>query len=151
VAHTAVNSPILAIGLSAEPPPGNTVRPGDWITYTLTAVNDGVADATGVVISDTLDTKLHFVDVSPGDGVSGPNPLLFDVGTLPGNGGMVSYVLRVKVTGVTSPTTITNRAVLTSNEPEPKASNTVSHPVRGTEGVSGTWIYLPMIIKSWTG
>lgn len=147
VAHTASSDPILEIALGADPPPGNTVRPGDSITYTLTTTNRGTADATGVVISDTLDSHVHFVDVVPDANVTGPNPLVFDVGDLPGNGGMVSYTLRVTVADAISGTSITNRAVLSSTETAPQESALLSHPVQGSGGGTEESVYLPLVVK----
>jgi alkaline phosphatase len=148
VSHTVVSGPNLALTLSADPLPGSKVQPGDWITYTVTAINDGTADATGVVISDTLDPQVHFVDVTPGGGVNGPNPLVFDVGTLTGNGGMVSYSVRVTVTNVTSDTSVTNMATLSSNETGLQESGPLSHPVQASGEGSGEYhVYLPFISK----
>jgi len=150
VAHTVTNDPILEIALGADPPPGNAVRPGDWITYTLTATNRGIAAATGVVISDTLDSHVHFVDVTPDVDVTGPNPLVFDVGDLPGSGGAVSYTLRITVADAISGTSITNLAVLSSNETGPQESSPLSHLVQASGGDTGERVYLPLVIRGST-
>ena len=147
VAHAVTSDPILELTLSADPRPGNTVRPGKWITYTLTTTNRGTADATGVVISDTLDSQVHFVDIIPDVDVTGPNPLVFDVGKLPGNGGMVSYTLRVTVANAISGTSITNLAASSSNETGLQESAFLSHPVQGSGGDTEENIYLPLIVK----
>ena len=63
-----------------------TVFPGDSLTYTITYVNDGAVDATGVVITENLPAGTTFdptnssagwVETSPGSGV-----FEFDHGTL---------------------------------------------------------------------
>jgi alkaline phosphatase len=122
--------PEMSITQAAMPGQGSTVTPGDLITYTIALTNNGVGDATGVVVTDTLDPNVNFVDVIPGTGVSGPNPLVFDVGTLPKNGGTVSYTVHVSVTNVTRRMSITNRAILTSDQTQPQESNSVSHLVQ---------------------
>ena len=57
VAHTADLS--ITIGDSPDP-----VIVGDTLTYTLTAINNGPGDATGVTLTDRLPTGVTFVSAS---------------------------------------------------------------------------------------
>jgi hypothetical protein len=98
-----------------------------------------------VVITDTLDSKVHLVDVTPDTDVTGPNPLIFNVGTLSGDGGVISYTVRVTVTDVTSDGSITNWAALSSNEMDGQESTSVSHPVLAVD--DGKPTYLPSVHK----
>ena len=45
---------------------------GEQFDYTITVTNNGLADATNVVVEDTLDTSLSFVSVTPGAGMTCP-------------------------------------------------------------------------------
>jgi alkaline phosphatase len=140
--------PELSITQVAVPGTGSTVAPGDLITYTIALTNYGDADASGVVMTDTLDPNVNFVDVMPGDGVSGPNPLIFDVGMLPKQGGAVSYSVRVTATNVTTNTVITNLVAMSSDQTQLQESNSVSHLVRPLPGSGPSDVYLPIVLKS---
>jgi alkaline phosphatase len=140
--------PELSITQVAVPGTGSTVAPGDLITYTIALTNRGPADATGVVMTDTLDSNVNFVDVMPGAGVSAPNPLIFDVGMLPKQGGAVSYSVRVTATNVTTNMVITNLVAMTSHQTQPQESNSVSHVIQPLPGPGPSQVYLPVVLKS---
>ncbi len=139
--------PELSITQIAVPDSGSTVTPGDLITYTIALTNYGDADATGVVMTDTLDPNVNFVDVMPSAGVSAPNLLIFDVGTLPKQGGAVSYSVRVTAANVTGDTVITNRVVMVSDQTQPQESNSVSHLAQPLPGPGPSHVYLPVVLK----
>jgi alkaline phosphatase len=140
--------PEISITQAAVPGHGSIVTPGELITYTIALTNHGVADATGVVLTDTLDPNVNFVDVVSGTGVSGPNPIIFDVGMLPQNGGAVSYTLRVSVTNVIRDTVITNVVTVDSDQTQPQESNSVSHLVQPLPETMLYYVYLPLVLKS---
>jgi uncharacterized repeat protein (TIGR01451 family) len=144
VTHTVVASPVLTLTKSADPP-GGPINPGDMITYTLNVVNNGTAGATGVVITDLLDANLNFVDANPAQS-GGPNPLLFNVGALAGNGGAVTYTVRVTVTTpLTNGVMISNAAQVASTEtPTPTTSNAVTHTVVASANLSITKLASPV-------
>lgn len=139
--------PELSITQVAVPGTGSTVAPGDLITYTIALTNYGPADATGVVMTDTLDPNVNFVDVMPGAGVSGRNPLIFDVGMLPKQGGAVSYSVRVTATNVTTNMVITNLVAMTSDQTQSQESNSVSHMIQPLPGPGPRPVYLPLVLK----
>jgi len=57
------------------------VTPGEPMTYSLTVANDGPSDAENVVVLDSLPAEVTFVSASPTPD-SGPNPLVWNLGTL---------------------------------------------------------------------
>jgi 3-phytase/alkaline phosphatase D len=139
--------PYLSITKTATPT-GGSVEPGDWITYTITVVNNGSL-ASNVVISDTLDlSKVTLVTSQTTNGtLSTSNPVQvtgFDLGT--GQG--VTLTLGVTVT-ITSATTITNMATVDSDQTDPQDSNSISHAVQeaGSSGPGTNSVYLPIVLK----
>jgi uncharacterized repeat protein (TIGR01451 family) len=139
--------PEVTITQVAVPDTGSIVAPSDLITYTIALTNHGPADATGVVITDTLDPNVNFVDVMPGAGASGPNPLIFDVGMLPKQGGVISYSVHVTATNVTTNTVITNLVAMSSDQTQPQESNSVSHLIQPLPGPGQSHAYLPLVLK----
>ena len=81
----------------------STIFPGDELTYTITYINDGVADATGVVITENLPDGTTFdptnsssgwLETAPGSGV-----FEFEHGTLPGFSEFFEIFFAVTVDG----------------------------------------------------
>jgi uncharacterized repeat protein (TIGR01451 family) len=139
--------PSLSIAKTAIPA-GGPVEPGDWITYTITVVNNG-GPASNVVITDTLDlSKVTLVTSQTTTGtLSGPDPVQVSGFNLDTGQG-VNLTLGVTVT-ITSATTITNVAILDSDQTDLESSNSVSHLVQETGAGSGTSrIYLPVVLKN---
>lgn len=71
----------LVLEKTAEDLNGAPLRPGDTVRYVVTVTNDGTIDHTNVVVTDTLPDGVTFVSATP-VATSGPNPLVWDVGTL---------------------------------------------------------------------
>ena len=90
---TAVTSaPALAISATDAPDP---VQAGANVTWTLAYANNGNADATGVVISDTLPANTTFVSATGGGVVSG-SVVTWSIGPLAAGGsGSVTVTARV--------------------------------------------------------
>jgi uncharacterized repeat protein (TIGR01451 family) len=90
---TAVTSaPSLGISATDAPDP---VQAGSNVTWTLAYANGGNADATGVVISDTLPANTTFVSATGGGVVSGP-VVTWNIGSLAAGGsGSVTVTARV--------------------------------------------------------
>jgi uncharacterized repeat protein (TIGR01451 family) len=73
---TVVYNPDLTVAKSTEPEP---IEAGEVLTYTIVIANNGLGDATGVTVSDTLPANTHFVPGSivldpPNAGTAGTAP-----------------------------------------------------------------------------
>jgi uncharacterized repeat protein (TIGR01451 family) len=80
--------------LPASVTTANVVK-GTDLTYTINYNNTGNADATGIVIADTIPAGSSFVSASPG-GVFSAGVVTWTIGTLPsGGGGTVTLTIRV--------------------------------------------------------
>ncbi|MDQ1700311.1 MAG: hypothetical protein QOG34_2174, partial [Frankiaceae bacterium] len=88
-------------GSAAAPTP---VSPGDDITYTLTVHNDGLADATGVPVSDVVPDGTEYVqgsaDATGGTFDSGTNTVSWSVDVAAGGSVAVSFQAHVVETDV---------------------------------------------------
>ncbi len=113
----------LAVTKSDNPDP---VIAGRTLTYTLVITNNGPAIALNTTLTDTLPAGLTFVSASPTQS-SGPNPLVWNVGTL-AVGASRTYTV---VTTVNSNTTgtLNNTAVVGSSTADPiPGNNTDTEP-----------------------
>jgi uncharacterized repeat protein (TIGR01451 family) len=61
---TVDGTPNLGTSTKADDDGDNTVTPGQTVTFTLTLINTGDSNATGVDVEDTLDTNLENLSVS---------------------------------------------------------------------------------------
>jgi uncharacterized repeat protein (TIGR01451 family) len=102
------------------------VAPGDPLVYTLVYTNNGPSDAENVVVSDTLPVEVVFVDADPGQ-ASGPNPLVWNLGTVAaGAGGTIRVTVTVE-SWVTQ--TFTNPVSISTSSPESNyGNNTATEP-----------------------
>ncbi|TMD19320.1 MAG: DUF11 domain-containing protein, partial [Chloroflexi bacterium] len=97
-----------------------TVVVGSPVSYTVTALNAGPSDATGVEVSDLLPAGLAFVSASPSVGTYDSTTGVWTIGSLP-SGTSSTLVLIATVTGTG---TITNSATKSAeNEIDPNLSN----------------------------
>jgi alkaline phosphatase len=138
--------PQLSITKTAMPV-GGPVEPGDWITYTITVVNNGGL-VGNVVISDSLDlSKVALVTSQTTTGaLTNSNPMQVTGFSL-NTGQGVTLTLGVTVT-ITSATTITNIATVDSDQTTLQESNPVSHSAQEAGSGSNTnSVYLPLVIK----
>jgi len=67
--------PDLSLSIAAAP---EHPRPGDLVTFTITARNDGDGDASGVVVHNTLPPEVDFVSSAPFASAPGEYHLLVD-------------------------------------------------------------------------
>ncbi len=91
-------TPILSpMGLekTAEDVNGAPLHPGDTVRYVVTVTNDGILTHTNAVLTDLLPEGVTFQSASPAAS-SGPNPLVWNIGTL-SPGGEWSATIWVKV------------------------------------------------------
>jgi uncharacterized repeat protein (TIGR01451 family) len=104
---------------SAHPTP---LHPGDRVTYTIIAHNNGNENATGAAINDPLPANTHFVADSltlepPSSGAVGPQPPSLAYNLTLAAREMATVTFAVTVTSpLTDSTPITNTATLTSAE-----------------------------------
>lgn len=137
-------TPSLTITKTATPPGGN-VRHGQSLNYTVVARNIGGAEATGVVISDTLPAGVGLVSRAASGGTITSDAPLIVSGALPA-GGAITLTVQVTVTSEISGTLLSNRASVDSNETGLALSQVVSHRVVTNTGT----VFLPVVLNNWT-
>jgi len=71
----------LSINKTAEDLNGAPLRPGDTVRYVITVENTTSISHTNVIVTDTLPAGVTFTSATP-PAASGPNPLVWNVGTL---------------------------------------------------------------------
>ncbi len=99
--------------------------PLSTLIYEVLVTNDGPSDARNVVVTDTLDSNVTFVNASPGCTESG-GVVNCTLSTLAA-GDTVDYLISVKVGDVASGTVLTNVSVVGSETSDPdNANNTES-------------------------
>jgi uncharacterized repeat protein (TIGR01451 family) len=104
VTTTVTSSPLLSVSAVDSPDPVNA---GANLTYTLSCSNSGNANATGVVITDTVPVNTSFVSATGGGVLSG-GVVTWTIGTLAaGASGSIQMVVRV-VSPLANNTTIQN-------------------------------------------
>jgi uncharacterized repeat protein (TIGR01451 family)/fimbrial isopeptide formation D2 family protein len=116
--------------------------PGDPVTYTITATNNGNASATGVIVTDPIPAQLQIENITTTQGtvaISG-NTLTINIGTVgPGQTVTMKIFARVRL-NVTPPTDVLNTAYEYYNEgpsrtaSSPFGSRTSSATIRVTKG-----------------
>jgi uncharacterized repeat protein (TIGR01451 family) len=107
--------PILAISKDADPDPVNA---GEMLTYTIVIINSGDEKATGVVITDPLDSAVRFSGASDGGSYSpGSRVVTWNVGKI-GVGETITHTLWVDVRDTAGGTTLSNTAWFASAEGE---------------------------------
>jgi uncharacterized repeat protein (TIGR01451 family) len=136
--------PSLSITKTATPP-GGDVRPGQSLNYTVVARNTGGAEATGVVISDTLPVGVTLVSrTASGGTITSDAPLRVTGSLLAGEA--ITLSVEVAVTSEVSGTLLSNQASVDSNETVPAFSQVVSHRVVTNTGT----VFLPIVLNNWT-
>ena len=98
-----------------------TATAGEWITYTLTVHNNGPSVAQSVQVTDQLSSDVSFDSATPG--YSGPNPLVWSLGSLnPDETRVFTVAVRVNP-DVAEGALIRNTASVGSSTPDPVSSN----------------------------
>ncbi|MBN1994896.1 MAG: DUF11 domain-containing protein [Anaerolineae bacterium] len=149
ISSSIVVTPTFGLFKSADPPSGTPVNPGDTITYTIVVSNSG-DPATNVVLADVIPAGTAYVT----------NSITATLGSVSFNGfqtivnvpnfssgASLTATFRVTVT-TNFTTTLTNQALLDSDQTPITTSNVVTHPVRGTSLIH---VYLPIIFLNYSG
>ncbi|MCL2788215.1 MAG: hypothetical protein FWD59_06940, partial [Micrococcales bacterium] len=115
----------LAITKSMSPSPATA---GNTVTSTLTVVNNGPTSAANVVVNDTLPAGLVALTATSSAGadcsINAGSPYTVDcpLGTL-GSSATATVTITARIPADFSPTSITNRATVTSTTPDPVSTN----------------------------
>jgi uncharacterized repeat protein (TIGR01451 family) len=147
-------APVLTITKTANPADGNTLNPESTINYTIRVTNTGNADATDVLLTDTLPLSVSYVSLissTNGSGsISGPsrngNIVALSLSKLEPAKTLVATI-EVTVTATVSGTNLSNFANAKSSATNLVTSNIVVHTVVTTTASPGNKVYLPIILK----
>jgi uncharacterized repeat protein (TIGR01451 family) len=123
------------------------VTVGNNVTHTLTITNNGIDDATGVSVLDTLPAGTNLVSATPSQGGCTPSAgtVTCSLGGI-GNGG--SATISVLLT-TTAAGTIQNSATVSGNETDPSTANNTANemttvskasPTLGTQASAGVQV-----------
>ncbi len=110
----------LALGMS---PPSNTLAVGNNQIFTISAVNEGPNDATGVTVTDMLPAQLTFISATASQGAClGTNSISCDLGSLP-SPGSASVTITATINAAGTDNTITNQASVSATESDSNTAN----------------------------
>jgi len=126
-----------------------TVETGGKITYTIVVSNAGLGLASGVVITDNLDSRLNLVSASGSSGsvsTSG-NAITLTTSSLAKSAYLTVTVVATVATNVTTGTQIVNTASVNCAE---ASADTGSVTITVTTAPTSTFIYLPIIVRGYT-
>jgi uncharacterized repeat protein (TIGR01451 family) len=131
---------------------GAPLNPNDTISYTVVIWNEVTIPQTNVVITDHVPDFTTYVAGSltwTKGTLSGPDPLLVNVGTLD-VGERITVTFQVRVDGAATAQTIANRAWVGSDQQIPQAHTPpVTTPDGGTVVTpAGPTIYLPLVARN---
>jgi uncharacterized repeat protein (TIGR01451 family) len=142
----------IGIRKSAVDINGAPLNPNDTISYTVVIWNEVTIPQTNVVITDHVPDFTTYVAGSltwTKGTLSGPDPLLVNVGTLD-VGERITVTFQVRVDGAATAQTIANRAWVGSDQQIPQAHTPpVTTPDGGTVVTpAGPTIYLPLVARN---
>src|SRR5207249_2825326 len=126
ITTTVSSSPALTLSKTDAPDPVNA---GSNITYTLSYSNTGNANATGVVITDTVPANTSFVSAT-GGGTLAAGIVTWNIGALnAGTSGSVQLAVSIN-TPIANNTTITNATfAIDCNETAPTSGAAITTTV----------------------
>ena len=99
---------------------------GDTLTYTITIINNGPNNATGVKVIDTFPTELNFVSATSTLGTFSTSTNTWTIGSLL-NGSSTSLTLVATVKSGTEGKTFTNTAIGSSDLSDPSVADNTSN------------------------
>ncbi len=108
----------LQVSKTVSPSPA---VPGQQVTYNIVVTNAGPADATGVILTDTLPVELGSVTVTPSQGTCDSTTGVCALGTIPAGGTATVSVVGMISASVTG--TFTNSVIVTSPVADPAPAN----------------------------
>jgi uncharacterized repeat protein (TIGR01451 family) len=122
------------------------VDPGQELAYTLVVTNTGPADATGVVVDDSLPLTLTFVSAQASQGSYSSGSGAWQVGSLDSNStAMLTLTVKPNLDAIAQ--TITNTAVISAvDQLEIGSTNNQASAVFKTS--AKRFIYLPSVLKN---
>uniref|UniRef100_UPI00262CCF73 T9SS type B sorting domain-containing protein n=1 Tax=uncultured Aquimarina sp. TaxID=575652 RepID=UPI00262CCF73 len=100
----------------------NSPSEGEVITYTITVTNNGVAQATNLMVNDQLPAGVTYINDIPSQGNYAPASGNWNVGVLD-NGTTATLDIQVSVDAGTSGDSITNIIVVTLDQDDPDITN----------------------------
>ncbi len=107
-----------------------TVKAGDRLTYTLTVVNHGPSQATGVVLTNTLPSDAAFVSAALDQGNcthdAAHHRVTCDLGAVDKDGSVKVQIVVSVPEDLSSGTTLTNQASVSSGVSDPTTPNSAS-------------------------
>lgn len=103
----------------------STVNVGDTVTYTITVVNNGPNNATGVSVTDNLSSDLNFVSATSTLGTYSTTTGMWTIGSL-NNTASTTLTIVTTIKSGAEGKTIPNTAVGTSTENDPDSANNTS-------------------------
>jgi uncharacterized repeat protein (TIGR01451 family) len=126
-----VKFPVLGALKSSDPASGTVaapapVTPGQTIDYTITVSNTGLADATGVTVSDAIPTGTTYVAHSPDNGGILTSGVLTWSGLTVTAGGTLDLHFQVTVDGSDGDGTLIDNTATVNDVP----TNTTHHEVK---------------------
>ena len=117
----------LSATMTEAPDP---VTVGNNLTYTITVANNGPANATGVVATDTLPPGIVLVSATPSQGTcNGVSTVNCNLGTIDASD---SATITLVVGTAQEPMTLINTVIVTANEPDPDMTNNAATTVTTT-------------------
>ncbi|WP_187976369.1 isopeptide-forming domain-containing fimbrial protein [Mycetocola sp. JXN-3] len=143
-------NPVATVKLnkSSNPTSGIAVKPGDTVTYTVTATNEGLVDLPGVYIEDNLSNVLNHAslvgtpEVSDGSQTQLNGASLTWTGTVPA-GKTIAITYRVLIAANAVPPAVLRNVVSSPQSPEvPETMNPVGtvNLAKTSDPASGTTV-----------
>ena len=122
---TITNPTISADLLISKTPDKTSVDSGGTITYTISLSNGGPNNATNVIVTDILDSRLDFVSATISTGTYATSTGIWTIGNL-NNGSSAGMTLVATVKSGYQGQTIPNTGTVTLTESDPNSSNNTS-------------------------